>query len=166
MGKAITFMLFCWLIVSIAGGVSQGSITTATSMVTVPIASANSTADITVTSTEGFPDSGIIVISNERIGYSGKTATTFTGSLTRPIIRGAQDTVAVAHTSGELARTLESSMMNSSLNYNLAVLSDSAGITAFLTIPNAILRLLGSFLVLPLNFLGTNLEILTYIWAF
>lgn len=36
-------------------------------------------ATITVTSTQGFPSSGYILIEDDKIAYTGKTATTFTG---------------------------------------------------------------------------------------
>ena len=56
-------------------------------------------------------------------------------------------------------------MMNQSLGYNLAVMSDASGLIAFVTIPFALIALLASFFTLPLSFLGTDLEILTYIWG-
>ena len=120
---------------------------------------------ITVSSTNGFPDSGFINILDERIGYADKTANTFTGSFAQPLVRGANDTDAVAHVVGENVRTIESSMLNQSMGYKLAVISDSAGLLAFVTIPFAFISLLASFFVLPLKFLGTDLEILTYIWG-
>ena len=164
MGKAIMFMLFVWVIVSIAGGVMQGStITVSTTLLTVTIDDADNT--ITVASTEGFADTGFVTILDERIGYASKTATTFRGNIASPLIRGASGTTATAHTAGEKVRTVESSMLNQSMGYKLAVLSDSSGLLAFVTIPFALLSLLGSFLVLPLSFLGTDLEILTYLWG-
>jgi len=158
------YMVWMWLFVSLAGGVVQGStISTATTTLVTAIDADDIT--VTVTSTNGFPDVGFITIIDERIGYSDKTANTFTGSLAQPIVRGAQDTDAVAHVAGESVRTIESSMLNQSMGYKLAVLSDPAGVTAFVTIPFALISLLVSFLVLPLGFLGTDLEILTYIWG-
>ena len=157
------FMLFVWLIVSIGGGVVQGSMSVATTTLTVAIDEDD--AVLTVTSTEGFADTGFVVVLNERIGYSETSATTFEGNTARPLVRGSNDTEAVAHAVGERVRTIESSMMNQSLGYNLAVMSDASGLLAFVTIPFAFIMLLGSFLVLPLGFLGTDLEILTYIWG-
>lgn len=52
----------------------------------------NSTVPIEVISTSPFSDSGYIIIENEIIQYTGKTATTFTG-----IIRGVKGTTNVAH---------------------------------------------------------------------
>lgn len=164
MGKAIMFMLFVWVIVSIAGGVMQGStVTVATTLLTVTIDDDDAT--ITVTSTEGFADTGFITILDERIGYASTTATTFRGNFASPLVRGANGTTATAHTASERVRTVESSMLNQAMGYKLAVLSDSSGLLAFVTIPFALLSLLGTFLVLPLSFLGTDLEILTYLWG-
>jgi len=52
----------------------------------------NSTATITVQSTTGFPTSGILLIQNELITYSGITSLTFTGC-----VRGVNGTIAAAH---------------------------------------------------------------------
>ena len=51
-----------------------------------------STATITVSNTDGFPIGGTILIESERIDYTGKTATTFTGCT-----RGAHGTTAATH---------------------------------------------------------------------
>ena len=164
MGKAIMYMMWMWLIVSLGGGVMQGStISVATTALTVAIDDADTT--ITVTSTNGFPDTGFITIIDERIAYASKTPTTFRGNLAQPLVRGASGTEAVEHVVGEYVRTIESSMLNQSMGYKLAVLSDPSGLIAFLTIPFAFITLIASFLVLPLTFLGTDLEILTYLWG-
>ena len=54
-----------------------------------------STAPIQVTSTADFASAGFLLIENEIIQYTGKTATTFTG-----ITRGVKGTTNVAHTAG------------------------------------------------------------------
>tara|TARA_Y100000310_G_scaffold166912_2_gene166624 strand:+ start:5483 stop:6037 length:555 start_codon:yes stop_codon:yes gene_type:complete len=164
MGKGVMFMIWMWLIVSLAGGVMQGTtVSVATTDLTTAISDTDTT--VTVTSTNGFPDTGFITILDERIGYASKTTTTFDGNPAQPIVRGAHDTEAVAHSVGENVRTVESSMLNSSMGYKLAVLADSSGLLAFVTIPFALISLLASFFTLPLAFLGTDLEILTYLWA-
>ena len=164
MGKAIIFMVWMWLIVSLGGGVMQGStISVATTALTVAIDDADTT--ITVTSTNGFPDTGFITIIDERIAYASKTPTTFRGNLAQPLIRGASGTEATDHIIGEYVRTIESSMLNQSMGYKLAVISDTSGIIAFMTVPFAFITLIASFFILPLTFLGTDLEILTYLWG-
>ena len=158
-------MLLVWMIVSLAGGVVQGStVSMATTTLTADITAVDTV--VTVSSTVGFPDAGFIDILDERIGYSSTTATSFRGTaVIKPLIRGAQGTEAVAHVAGERARTIESAMLNQSVGYNLAVMSDSSGVLAFVAIPFSFIALLISFFVLPLGFLGTDLQILTYLWG-
>lgn len=55
----------------------------------------SSTADIVVASTAQFQTAGTILIESEFIGYTGKTATTFTG-----ITRNLYGTTSAAHTAG------------------------------------------------------------------
>ena len=165
MGKAITFAAFMWLIVSLVGGVIQGStISVATTALTSDINDTDTVID--VISTVGFPKSGFINILDERIGYSSITDTQFRGTVAiKPVLRGTQGTEAVAHVAGERVRTVESAMLNQSVGYNLAVMSDASGAVAFVTIPYSFVALLISFFVLPLGFLGTDLAILTYLWG-
>ena len=55
-----------------------------------------STTPISVASTAAFPSSGYILIGNEIISYTTKTATTFDGTITRGVL----GTTNVAHTAG------------------------------------------------------------------
>ena len=59
--------------------------------------SAAKTSSVSVTSTEGFPGSGKLVIGSDIAIYTGKTATSFTGILTS----GNKDEILEAHTAGE-----------------------------------------------------------------
>lgn len=156
------FFAVSWLVVSLAGGVLAGSLAIATTRLT---ASINSTANsIPVRSTTGFPSTGVLLIKDESIAYSSKTATAFNGNLAKPLVRGSQDTEAVAHLVGSLVRTAESSMMNQSAQYNTSVIVDASGIQAVIQIPLAVLRLAGSYLQPPMGFLGSDLQILLYLW--
>ena len=157
------FMLFMWLIVCTAGNVMAGGISVSTTTLAAAVTAAE-TDTITVTSTTGFVETGVLVIESERMTYPDTTATTFKSNLAQPIIRGFDGTSAVAHPAGTLVRTVESSMMNSVVGYNIAVMADASGLWAAPTIALALLRLMGSFFTLPLGFLGTDLAMLTYIW--
>ena len=156
-------MMFVWLIVCIAGSVMQGQIDFIRTSLTIALNDSMET--ITVRSTEGFPNTGIIVIESERIAYSSKDGTHFQGNLARPLLRGADGTEAVAHIVGKQISTVPGAMLNSSASYNIAVMADASGLQAFVTAPLAFFSLLGSFFFLPIQFLGTDLQILTYIWA-
>ena len=57
----------------------------------------NSQPTVVVASTDGFPDTGTLLVGNERITYTGKTDTTFTG-----LGRGADNTTAAAAASANL----------------------------------------------------------------
>ena len=105
------------------------------------------------------------MILDGQFGYSSETATTFKVNFASPVVRGASGTDAVSHAVGERVRTIESSMLNQAMGYKLAVITDASVILAFVTIPFALLSLLVSFFTLPLGFLGTDLEILTYLWG-
>lgn len=146
-----------------AGGLLMGSVPFATAELTSDIASGDPT--IPVDGTNGFPEPGIIVIDNERIAYSAKTGTTLVGSIARPLQRGANGTSPSAHTEGTTVRMVESMLMNNAVDYDLAILADTAGLQAFLTVPTAVFDVLLSFGRAPLGFLGTDLQILTVIWA-
>ena len=56
-------------------------------------------------------------------------------------------------------------MMNTAADYHIAVLADAAGLQAFVAKPTAFFQLIGSFIFLPLTFLGTDLQILTVFWG-
>ena len=169
MGRAIQFMIFMWFMVSIAGGIYSGSVSASTTVLTSDLA-IDETDHIDVASTTNFPDTGIVVIGDEKIAYAAKTATTLDrtdvlGVSINPMTRGVGSTVAAAHTTGDRVRTVESAMLNSSMDYKIATLTDAAGVTAFVTIPYSFLSLIVSFFILPIAFLGSDLQILTYLWA-
>lgn len=167
--KGLMFMVWMFVCVSIAGNMLAGSVSLVATRLTANVAEGTITS-IAVASTEGFPDSGIIIIGDERIGYPSKTATTFdastVGPLTiSPILRGLNDTTDTAHLSGATVRTPEAGFLNASMDYRIATLADSAGTTSFLTMAAFLPSLIGTFFTLPLGFLGTDLAILTYIWG-
>jgi len=156
------FMLFMWLCICIAGGVVAGQIDFATTTLTVAIDEDDDA--LTVGSTAGLPNTGVVVLEDEHIGYSHKTATTLYGSATAPVIRGAEGTEAMSHAAGTFVSTVPGAMMGMSMAYNVVALTDVAGPRAVVVAPLALFRLLGSFFAPHLEFLGTNLAIITYLW--
>jgi hypothetical protein len=163
MGKGFMFLMFMWLMTCVAGSVSQGQMDMVSTTLMVDMSTTTST--ITVHSTEGFPNSGILVIQSEHIAYASKTTTTFSGALAQPLIRGVAGTEAAEHAAGVHVTTVPGGMMNNAASYNMAVLTDVSGAVAFVALPLSFFLLIGSFLFLPLGFLGTELQFLTYIWA-
>ena len=89
-----------------------------------------STTPIPVTSTTEFESSGFIIIGNEIIQYTGKTATTFTG-----ITRGVKSTTNVAHNTGAAVTEAAGVAAGSSAAANLDSVVISNGITC--TVPDS-----------------------------
>jgi hypothetical protein len=120
---------------------------------------------ISVASTKGFPDAGIILIGDEQLTYPRKDATHFLGTaVVNPIIRGSGSTTAVTHAVNDAVRTKESWILNASIDYKIARLVDSAGAMGFIAAPVRLFDLLLTFFKLPLDFLGTDLAVLSYVW--
>lgn len=167
--KGFMFMAWMFVIVSIAGNVLASSTSLVATRLTADIP-VGTVSNIYVASTEGFADSGIIVIGDEQIGYPSKSATAFErssvlGVTTNPIMRGLNSTADTVHLTGAAVRTLEASLLNASMDYKIARIADSAGVVGMITLPAKLLDLVLTFFVLPLGFLGTDLAILTYIWG-
>jgi hypothetical protein len=167
--KNVMFMVWMWLITCIAGNVAAGNSTIMATYLTADIPAGTITS-ISVGSTEGWGEAGQIMIDDEIIGYPKKSATTFEdtdilGITTNPILRGQQGTDDVAHLTGAVVRSIEAGVLNSAMDYKIARIVDSAGGIGILALPFLLFDLILTFLILPLGFLGTDLQILTYIWA-
>jgi len=156
------FMLLMWMCICIAGGVVAGQMDFATTTLTATVDEDD--AILTVYSTVGLPETGVVVLEDEHIGYSHKTSTTLYGSVTAPLVRGADNTEVVSHAAGTFVSTVPGAMMGMSMAYNVVALTDVAGPRAVIVAPLALFRLLGSFFNPHLEFLGTNLAIITYLW--
>ncbi len=169
MGKAIMFLVFLWVAVVLAGNVAMGSAAMVSTRLSAAV-TATEDDTLTVRSTTGFPETGIIRIDDEKIGYARKTTTTFEqtdvlGVTTAPMIRGLSGTTAAAHSSGAIVRTVEGGVLNAALDYKIAVISDASGLMGFVTIPFHLLTALVTFFTIPIGFFGTDLAILSYLWA-
>ena len=162
--KGFMFMMWMFVIVSIAGNVAASGQSGITATRLTDNITATETDSIEVASTAGFPNSGIIIIGDEQITYPDKDATHFLDTTFNDIVRGSADTEAVAHDVNASVRTKESYMLNASIDYKIARITDSAGALAFIAVPFMLLDLILTFFKLPLEFLGTDLAILTYIW--
>ena len=161
--KGFMFMVWMFMVVSLAGNFAAGSVSLVATRLTADVA-IDEVNTISVAGTEGFADAGVVMIGDERIGYPSKTDTAFVGTFFNPITRGIGSSDAAVHVSGATVRTVEAGMLNASIDYKIARIVDNAGIVDFLTLPFRLLSLLMTFFVLPLGFLGTDLAILSYIW--
>lgn len=168
--KGFMFAMWMFLVVTIVGNFTasqQSGITTTTLTATI---SASENSSIAVASTSGFPNQGWIVIGDEIIRYPAKDSTHFLdqdvlGVQTNPLYRGNEGTTAAAHNAGDRVRTKESYILNASIDYKIAALVDSAGSISFLALPGLLFDLVASFFTLPIQFLGTELAIIGYLWV-
>lgn len=86
----------------------------------------NSTTPIQVTSTAGFVSAGFLIIEQEVVQYTGKTATTFTG-----ITRGVKGTTNVAHDPGAPvteAAVVTSGTSSAALAFDTTVFSNNVSV--------------------------------------
>jgi len=162
--KGFMFMIWMFIIVSIAGNIASSGQSGITTTRLTAIITANETDSIPVASTAGFNDAGIILIGDEQITYPDKDDTHFLDTTFNDIHRGSAGSEAVAHATNAAVRTKESYMLNASLDYKIARITDSAGALAFIAMPFLLLDLVLTFFKLPLEFLGTDLAILSYLW--
>jgi hypothetical protein len=151
--------------VSIAGSVAASGQSGVTATRLSSTITDSETASIAVASTDGFPDAGIILIGDESLSYPDKDATHFLGTAFNTIGRGSKGTEADAHESGDTVRTETSWLLNASVDYKIARITDSAGALSFLAMPFRLLDLVMTFFVLPLGFFGSDLAILGYLWV-
>lgn len=78
---------------------------------------------ITVTDTTGFLNLDYVVIGEENLCYTGKTATTFIG-----ITRGCNETEAENHASGVTVYNEGSNVVNTLVGFNIAEATSTAGV--------------------------------------
>lgn len=116
-GSAIKFPYFA--------GYQDGYTTLSANMTNV------STTPIQVASTAGFANSGFLIIENEIVEYTTKTATTFDGTITR----GVKGTTNVAHTAGVYVADAAAVTSTTSAAINLDTVTASNGITC--TVPDS-----------------------------
>lgn len=94
MGKMFAFFLCVSILSGIIGATLQGNSPGVTATTTAALTDTATT--VAVSGTTGFPSAGRIVIGNEIIRYTAKTATSFTG-----LLRGQGVSDAEAHASGQ-----------------------------------------------------------------
>lgn len=165
MHKMVSFMVFMFLVVSIAGNIVASGTTGVVATRLEENITSSETSSIQVASTSGFPTAGTIVIEDEQILYGTKDSTHFLGTTFNPMDRGAGSTEAVAHLEDATVRTKETWALNASVDYKIARITDSAGFLDYVSMPFRLLDLLVTFFKLPLEFAGTDMAILTYIWG-
>ena len=94
MGKMLGFFVLITLMMGALGMFMQGAQGGVATTTTAPL-TATATTSVSVANTDGFKTSGRIIIGNEIIRYTGKTAISFTG-----LTRAVAGTPAAASTTG------------------------------------------------------------------
>jgi len=131
--KLLVFFLFVFGSCTVLSAVMDGEGGFATTHLTSAVDESDTT--LSVASTANFLDVDYLWIGDERVTYTGKTATTFTGCT-----RGTQGTTPMRHSSGEKVYNENSSVMYNALGFNIGVSSTTRG--AFSTLVNVVLRVL------------------------
>lgn len=164
MAKLVTFFIMAWMLTNTIAAAVQGGGGIVATTLTEELTAADQT--ISVSSTTGFYEHGdIITIGNEQIRYYDTTTTTFKGTLASGLVRGYNDTEAETHSIGDTVYALPASRMNAAMNYLISSFTDSSGLWVAITVPIALLQTIGTFFTLPLSFLGTKMQFITYIWG-
>jgi hypothetical protein len=123
----VAFMLaffFATLLSAIADGGSSAAATRITSAVT------DTSATLNVRSTQGFRDVGWLELDDERIGYNGVTATSFTNCT-----RAYKDTNATSHDLGAIVYSPEVGVINAALGFSVVNTGATAGTISMMTFP-------------------------------
>ena len=128
MTKTVTFFLIMLVGCSILGAIMQGGGGIVVTDLTSDITATDTT--IAVTSTVDYLGADYVIIGEEKILYSGTTATSFTGCT-----RGYDGTDAEAHSTGALVYTADASSINNALGFNIAAVQDTMGLWGTITIP-------------------------------
>lgn len=159
MAKMITFFATGMLVISLWGAVMKSGGGIATTALAASISDTATT--ITVDSTENFLSLDVVTIGSEDILYSSKDATHFYVAADG---RGYNGTLAKAHRTDTTVYTQTAGIVNQMSNYNISKIVDATGFWAALNIPLAFLSLLVNFLTAGLDFLGSDLQIVSYVW--
>lgn len=130
-------MFSMWILLNLIAGFVDGANRLGVTQLASPLLESE-TGVIQVNSTVAFPDSGSVLIGNERIVYTARTPTSFTG-LSRGQTYFGEATQAISYAAGSYVRTPDSDLINKSVAGG-AVVTDTAGG------PLGMLRVTGDFM--------------------
>jgi len=129
MGKLLTFFIIVFAAGTVLSTVMEQERAFAVTSLTADIDESATT--LQVTSTADFLDSGYLWISDERVQYTGKTDTNFTG-----VTRGIADEnneggIATSHGTGDKVMNTEANVINSMLGYSRMATRTELGIMEY-----------------------------------
>ena len=172
MAKMTTFFILVWAVGIIYGATMQGSGGVVVTEVAAIVAEAD--VSVTVDSIAGFPPEStpgnvipatqrVIWIDGEQIYYDALDTAPprFTG-----LTRGSADGESASdHAIDAKVYSTVAWLMNSTGDYEIVNLADTAGSWSAVTTPWGVITNIGTFIVLPLTFAGTDLALLTYVYS-
>lgn len=158
MSKLVTFFLIMLLGCSILGAIMQGGGGIVVTELTADIIATNMI--LPVVDTTDYLTTDYVIIGNERIFYSGKTSTTFTGCT-----RGYTNTIATSHDEGDLVYTADASGINNALGFSITAMQDSYGWFSVVTIPfNFFIITVPRIIRMNMSFFSGPLSIIGWLW--
>lgn len=120
MSKLISGLIFMYIIITVLTTALNGG----GGLNTTYLTSNTSTDTIYVASTSGYLDADYIIIDGEKIAYTGKTDTAFTGC-----------TFEKSHLANAKVYSPSTSLLNNALGFNVGAITSSVGLFAVVTIP-------------------------------
>lgn len=157
MAKMITAFFLIFLGNAVFGAIMDGGGGVLATTLTSSVSSSATT--MPVTSTAGFLSTDYLILGDEEIFHTGKTATSFTGCT-----RGYHSTKAAAHSSGTAIYTAEASAINNAMGFNVVADADSMGPWAIITVPVKFLFYsLPRMAAMSFTYLGSGFAFVSYI---
>ena len=157
MAKAIAFMLLLYFGMALAIGILAGGGGYAATSLTEAVDEDDAT--LQVISTDGFLSTDYIELKDEKVLYTGTTATTFTGCT-----RGYNGSTAIVHAEGVMVYTTSASTVNNAMGFNIAATVDSMGMWSIITVPwNFVTKTVPRMLMMPYQLFVGDLVIFAVI---
>jgi hypothetical protein len=154
MSKMISGFVFMFIIFTIFNAILDGGGGVNTTKLSSSISSTVTT--IPVVSTSGFLSVDYLVIEGEKITYTGKTATTFTGCVRSN---------GVAHATAKMVYSPQTSLMNDALGFNIGAVSSTTGLFSVITIPIKFFTItIPNIITVGIPGVGGSIAWIGYIW--
>lgn len=133
MSKLVAGYFLLFFLASLLSAIyDNGTSLAATKLVT---AVDDNDVSMSVRSTQGFTNAGWLEVNSEKIGYNGRTSTSFTN-----LTRGYRSTSAAAHAAGTMIYSPSTGAMNAGLGFSIASSGSTVGATDIMMFPVNLVR--------------------------
>lgn len=157
MNKLVAFYMVLFVICAFLSSIMEGSGGLATTKLNGTIDDNDVT--VTVDDTNGFLTADYVIIGDEEIAYTGKTAVSFTGCT-----RGYHDTDPVSHLDNANVYSPDSGVLNRALGFNVASTGATVGTFAVITLTfNFLAKALPNLIMWNFSFFDGNLVYFRYL---